>query len=243
MSSGWVPSWRKMYEPGHWLAPTRRDPSNRRDAWSDLFHMATRKRRQTPNSGTLEVGELVASLRTLGDRWCWSKDRVKRFMSDLEVRTAVETVRETPDGTVYRIVEYGTYAIVRDSERDTGSDSERDRGETAARQEQQRNKKLLPPLSPKTGSRKVALPDEWQPTEQHGERARAEGVDVDREVIKFRNHALGNGRKQIDWDRAFTTWLLRAGEYQRERTPANQPKPRYPTLDASRMPWNQDGAA
>lgn len=136
-AGGWIPAWRKMYEPEHWLAPTKRDPSNRRDAWVDLCQMATRCARETASSGTLERAEIVASLRTLGERWRWSKDRVKRFMSELEVRTAIETVRETPDGTVYRIVKYDTYAPSANGQRDTKRDTKRDRGETAARQEQE----------------------------------------------------------------------------------------------------------
>jgi hypothetical protein len=62
-------------------------------------------------------------------------------MSELEVRTAVMRVRETPDGTVYRIVNYDTYAVHANGQRDSERDAKRDRSETGARQEQQENRK------------------------------------------------------------------------------------------------------
>lgn len=212
MSNGWIPAHRRIYEPGHWLAPSQRDPSCRRDAWLDLCQMATHQPRETPKSGVLDPGELVASLRTLGKRWMWSKDRVKRFVSELEVRTAIETLRETPDGTVYRVVNYETYAISRYTDRDNERDTKRDRSETEARQEQQLNQET-PPIGPPLGKRKTRLPDGWRPTAQHRERAQIEGVDCDREAEKFRAHHGAKGSRFVSWNRAFTTWLLKAGEW------------------------------
>ena len=145
--SGYVPLWRKIYEPDHWLAPTKRDPSCRRDAWMDLCQMAAHRPRTIAVTGSDDVslfrGELVASLRTLGKRWRWSKDRVKRFMSDLEVRTATATVSETPIGTIYRIVNYDTYATAQPSRRDSERDTKRDRTETGPRQEQEGKEKPI----------------------------------------------------------------------------------------------------
>jgi hypothetical protein len=180
--------------------------------------MATATGRETAHAGTLEVGELVASLRTLGDRWGWSKDRVARFMSDLTVRTAIATVRETPSGTVYRIVNYRTYATFRDTERDTERDEKRDRGETAARQEKQVTSKQTNSLSigaPKKNGRKraVALPKGWAPTADHRARAKASNIDIDRECERFRAHAIANGKTFKSWNAAFTTWLMRAEDF------------------------------
>ena len=133
----WLPVHRRIYEPGHWLAPTDRDPSNRRDAWIDLCQMATAESRETAHSGVLQRGEIVVSVRTLAKRWHWSKSRVQRFVSDLEARTAIGTVRGTPDGTIYRIVNYDTYAVGGNGARDTKRDKVRDTSGTAAGQEQE----------------------------------------------------------------------------------------------------------
>ncbi|MGX1809690.1 hypothetical protein ACWIGI_28550 [Nocardia sp. NPDC055321] len=35
-------------------------------------------------------------------------------------------------------------------------------------------------------------------------------LDLEHEADQFRNHALANGRTQVDWSAAFHTWLGRA---------------------------------
>lgn len=177
-----------------------------------MLARATHQQYETANAGTLERGEFVASLRKMGDLFCWSKDRVKRFLSDLEVRTAIETVRETPDGTVYRIVNYDTYAIGSDSERDTMRDSERDRSETEARQEQEQKNRKTDNKPPR---RKSQLPDDWAPHDAHKSKAKELGLSVDSEGEGFRLHAKANGRTQLDWDAAFFMWLHNAVKFGR----------------------------
>jgi hypothetical protein len=140
VSDGWIPLWRKCYDPDHWLAPTKRAPASRRDAFMDLCQMATHQRR-TVRDEVIERGELIVSVRTLGERWCWSKSRVERFTSELEARTAIETVRGTVNGTVYRIVNYETYAVQQEPERDSERDNLRDTSGTPPGQEQQQNNK------------------------------------------------------------------------------------------------------
>jgi hypothetical protein len=54
------------------------------------------------------------------------------------------------------------------------------------------------------------LPDDWEPNDQHRERAAGLGVDVDREAEAFRAHAASVARKAVRWDAAFTQWLLKA---------------------------------
>jgi len=148
--SGWLPAWRKVYEPDHWLAPTKRDPASRRDAWLDLCQMATWQPRETRSSGTLQRGELMCSIRTLARRWVWHRSKVERFLNELKTRTSLGTVRETQDGTVYHIVNYELYAVSENGKRDSQRDAKRDSGETAARQEQEvkhsSKKQVLPSL-------------------------------------------------------------------------------------------------
>ena len=54
-----------------------------------------------------------------------------------------------------------------------------------------------------------ALPSGWEPNEGHILRAKELGVNLSRAVETFRNHALANDRRQVDWDRAFYNWLLK----------------------------------
>jgi len=143
--AGWIPAYRRLFEPGNSLAPTKRDPASHVHAWLDLCQMATWQPRETLHSGTLQRGELVVSLRTLADRWKWNYLKVRRFIAVIQECRKIDTLRETPDGTVYRIVSYDTYAIGGDDERN----SERNRDETAMKQEvevkkETRKKKPLP---------------------------------------------------------------------------------------------------
>lgn len=111
-SERWTPVYERMFSPEHELAG---DPVCRRWAFADLCNMARFEDGTRIINGTvipLKRGELVASLRFLAQRWTWSVKKVRTFL-DLLHNPAVgklETVRETQQGTVYRIVSYDTYA-------------------------------------------------------------------------------------------------------------------------------------
>lgn len=63
------------------------------------------------------------------------------------------------------------------------------------------------------------LAEDWKPTESHWER-RHDGIDVQREADTFRAHAEANDRRCVNWNAAFTQWLLKARPSQRA---ADQP--------------------
>lgn len=68
------------------------------------------------------------------------------------------------------------------------------------------------PLLPETRGRKRplrALPDDWAPNENHAVKAKELGIDLARSAETFRNHALANDRRLVDWDRGFHNWLLK----------------------------------
>lgn len=112
MGERWTPIYDRLFDPGHHLA---KGPACRRWAWLDLCHMARWEDRVRLIRGRpihLKRGELVASLRYLAERWQWSVKKVRVFIETLEdpaVRK-LESVRETPKGTVYRVVAYDEYA-------------------------------------------------------------------------------------------------------------------------------------
>jgi hypothetical protein len=55
----------------------------------------------------------------------------------------------------------------------------------------------------------VRLPADWQPTDAHLQK-RDDGIDVQREADTFRAHAEANDRRCVNWNAAFTQWLLKA---------------------------------
>lgn len=79
-----------------------------------------------------------------------------------------------------------------------------------------------PPAEPPQTRRKrrspaLPLPENWEPSDAHAEKADTLGVDLEAEVEKFRNHAAANDRRQRDWSAAFHNWLLTAAEYASSR--------------------------
>lgn len=118
MSERWTPAYDRLFDPDHDLAG---DTVCRRFAWLDLCHMAQWRAGVRIVGGTLiplKRGELLASHRYLAQRWGWSRKKVATFLDVLQhdVVAKLESVRETPKGTVYRIATYDTYANPGDSE-------------------------------------------------------------------------------------------------------------------------------
>lgn len=64
------------------------------------------------------------------------------------------------------------------------------------------------------------LPDDWQPTDEHAERCVQDAIDLNAQAAKFRAHAEANDRRQVNWNAAFTQWLLNVPEWQRGQKPA-----------------------
>lgn len=64
---------------------------------------------------------------------------------------------------------------------------------------------------------KHTLPDGWSPNESTKKWARVEKLvsdgDVSKQLERFTNHAMANGKEFADWDRAFQTWLSNSIEY------------------------------
>lgn len=54
-------------------------------------------------------GHVLVSTRLCGKHWGWSNARVWRFLNELESDTTLKTVKETPIGTLYLIVNYELY--------------------------------------------------------------------------------------------------------------------------------------
>lgn len=58
------------------------------------------------------------------------------------------------------------------------------------------------------------LPDDWQPTDKHRTYAEENGIDLDGEAFRFRNHAESKDRRCVRWDAAFSNWLSKSDRRQ-----------------------------
>lgn len=86
----------------------------------------------------------------------------------------------------------------------------------------------------------TTLPEDWEPTSSHKQLAEDYRLDLDLEVVKFKGHAEGSGRKQVSWNGAFATWLGNAVSYRKDRVGEHAaPKPRRkPTVE---NPFDENG--
>ena len=55
-----------------------------------------------------------------------------------------------------------------------------------------------------------AIPDDWQPKPKAIDYAATNNLDLEREALRFRNHALSNDRRLVDWHAGFANWLTKA---------------------------------
>lgn len=66
---------------------------------------------------------------------------------------------------------------------------------------------------PDVTRRKRMVPKDWKPNQRHLDKARGLNLDVNAEAEKFYDHSHANGRKYLDFDRAFNVWLLNADKF------------------------------
>ena len=134
-----------------------------------------------------------------------------------------------------------TYSMHGWAERQPFSATERERRERNARNSRKRwgtaepaPEALSVSLAPKgsAATRKHQLPDDFMLDDSMRRLAVEHHVDPEREFERFRNHALSNGRKLIDWPRGWANWILRAEEYgANSRNGTQKTAARLPTLD------------
>lgn len=70
---------------------------------------------------------------------------------------------------------------------------------------------------------KHRLPAGWGPSSRHHAQALNDGLNLDREVTKFRAHARSKGYVSLDWDSEFERWLVGSAERHEERTAGQLP--------------------
>lgn len=91
----------------------------------------------------------------------------------------------------------------------------RGRGSSVTREDE-------PPML-ETSVPKHRLPAGWGPSSRHHAQALNDGLNLDREVTKFRAHARSKGYVSLDWDAEFERWLVGSAERHEERTAGQLP--------------------
>lgn len=107
MAGGYIKLHRKILENMLWTEK----PFDYAHAWLDLLLLANYKDLQVIRRGQVvdrKRGEVNTSIGYLADRWGWSKNKVRNYLSILK-GTGMCTPEGTPHGTTLRIENYSKY--------------------------------------------------------------------------------------------------------------------------------------
>lgn len=107
MGEGWIKLHRKVKE--HWLYQER--PFDRYHAWDDIMLSVNHEQKQFLHGNkllTVKPGQVVTSLRKLGERWGWNQEKVRRFLN-LLVSDGMIDIRCDTTMTVITIENWSFY--------------------------------------------------------------------------------------------------------------------------------------
>ena len=116
-SKGWILLYRSIRDSWIW----DKKPFDPARAWIDLILDANHDDGKVFTGAELikiKRGQDWVSVRSLAERWGWSKDRVRKFLKTLESDSMIR-INTTPFGTLLTIVNYGNFQDRQDSKRDT----------------------------------------------------------------------------------------------------------------------------
>lgn len=154
---GWVSIHRSVLDNFVW----RDRPFNMGAAWIDLILMANHEEKKMPLDGHLFIikrGQTFTSVRSLADRWGWSKVKVSRFLTLLEEDEMVKLER-SKNGTLLTLVNYDNFQDCRDDKK-TPSGHQTDTKRTISgrnnndnNENNENNDNNITPLPPSKGER------------------------------------------------------------------------------------------
>jgi hypothetical protein len=122
MAMGWIRVYRKIQECILW---DDNEPFDRRSAWVDLLLLANHEDKKVVFDGkplTVKAGQRITSIRSLSERWHWSKDRVRRFLDLLESEKMI-TKESDNHRTLLTIEKYSVYQGQCDTDEYTDKDT------------------------------------------------------------------------------------------------------------------------
>ena len=125
MAKGWIILHRQLLDCEIW---DTNETYTKRDAWIELLLLANHSDKEIIFNGrpmTIGRGQYLTSVRKLSEKFNWSKDKVRRYLTLLESRQMI-TKDCDRNRTLLTIVNYGKYQDVRDSDKYSDKDSNKD---------------------------------------------------------------------------------------------------------------------
>ena len=123
MAKGWIKLYRSLLDSDIWYG--KGQPFDMRSAWIDLLMLANHEDKKIIfdyETVTVERGQFITSVRKLGERWKWGKERTLKYLRLLE-RSGMITKDSNARRTLITIENYDKYQCQQDSTEDTAEDS------------------------------------------------------------------------------------------------------------------------
>lgn len=142
MQKGWIKLHRSLLDSDIWQRDNQ--PFDMRSAWIDLLLLANHDDQNIIfdyQVVTVERGQFITSVRKLGERWKWGKDRVLKYLRLLE-QTGMVTRDSDTRRTLITIVNYAKFQDWQDTVEDTGKDTVNDTKQTQSRHGSATNKNI-----------------------------------------------------------------------------------------------------
>ena len=128
--TGYIKLYRSLLE--HWLW-TSSEPFDDRSAWVDLLMLVNHEEKKLKVGRsilTIHAGQMWTSYVKLANRWNWSRERVYRYIKMLKTDGMI-FVDGTPNGTLLTVVNYGSFAGLRNTNETTNETPDKTTGKTS----------------------------------------------------------------------------------------------------------------
>lgn len=206
---------------------------SKRDAWIWLIENAAWKETQSRIKGstvTIERGQLSFSQRFMAEKWGWSKSKVDRFLRLLEAESMIflcSKIGPTADQrtgqgqSIITICNYCDYQDVQTGERTNNKTQIGPTTDQQRTKEEQRNKLTSNNIKEKNTKKEKSTPFPmgWKPKpfskgtaskniiENWTDQRRASEVEL------FETHHKEKDNEFVDWQGAWSTWVIRSEKY------------------------------
>ena len=190
----------------HWLWNDK--PFDKRSAWIDLIMMANHDENKVVLGNQLyEVkrGQRITSIRKLGERWGWSREKVTNFLELLESDGMIQKKTDTKK-TLLTIANYSKYQNRQDTEmtqKGHVNDTSMTRSDTNKNVKNEKNEKNYKEVGEK---RKRFIPPTQEEVKSYCTE-RKNTVDPERFVDFYESKGWMVGKNKMkDWKAAVRSW-------------------------------------
>lgn len=220
-SKGWIKLHRQIQDSALWDDGT---PFDKAHAWIDLLLCVNHSDRKRIIGGEIigvRQGEMFMSDQFLANRWHWSRDKVRRFLSTIEQDNMI-TLKRTTVGTWLNVVNYSKFQGSRTTNNTTNNTTVDTTDNTTSNTTDSHNTRMYNSENVSeldndffSAAAQKKVPPEKDAVEAYC-RERGYKIDIGEFMTYYtmRDWTLGNGRKVTDWQAAVDYWNSHAKKTQ-----------------------------